>query len=257
MSEQATASNAAGAGWRWYVSLSRWLWWLAISFWAVMLLATVALHWLIVPRIIDWQPEIEAMASRAWGVQVSIGRLQAESDGWVPSFVLSDFVLRDQQDQEVMRLPVVRVSLSPASLLSLTLDQIELQGPELEVRRDAQGRWQVAGMWLGDGDNTAIMDWLLRQPDISIRHGRLRWVDDLLQQPEVDLTAVSMQLRNGLRSHSWRFDAQPPADWGQTISIQGQFSQALLNNNASDIASWKGRFYAQLPLRTSQRYPGE
>ena len=247
MSEQATASNAAGTGWRWYVSLSRWLWWLAISFWAVMLLATVALHWLIVPRIIDWQPEIEAMASRAWGVKVSIGRLQAESDGWVPSFVLSDFVLRDQQDQEVMRLPVVRVSLSPASLFSLTLDQIELQGPELEVRRDAQGRWQVAGMWLGDGDNTAIMDWLLRQPDISIRHGRLRWVDDLLQQPEVDLTAVSMQLRNGLRSHSWRLDAQPPAGWGQTISIQGQFSQALLNSNASDIASWKGRFYAQLP----------
>lgn len=247
MTDQATASNATVTGWLWYVSLSRWLLWLVIGFWALMLLATVALHWLIVPRIIDWQPEIEAMASRAWGVKVSIGSLEAESDGWVPSFVLSDFVLRDQQDQEVMRLPSVRVSLTPASLFSLTLDQIELQGPELEVRRDPQGHWQVAGMRLGEGDNTALMEWLLRQPDISIRHGRLRWVDDLLQQPEVALNAVSMQLRNGLRSHVWRFDAQPPASWGQTISLQGQFSRALLNRNASDISSWKGRFYAQLP----------
>ena len=247
MSEPLTVSNTAGNGWLWFVRLSRWLWWLALGFWAVMLLATAALHWLIVPRIIDWQPEIEAMAAKAWGVKVNIGQLQAESDGWVPSFVLSDFVLRDQQDEEVLRLPSVRVSLSPSSLLSLTLDRIELQAPELEIRRDATGRWQVAGMWLGEGDNTALMDWLLRQPDVAVRKGRVRWVDTLLAQPEVEFSEVNLQLRNGLRSHAWRLDAQPPAHWGQTISLQGQFSQALLNRSPSDISSWKGRFYAQMP----------
>jgi len=247
MTEPAIASNAAGHGRPWYVSFSRWLWWLVLSFWTLMLLATAALHWLIVPRILDWQPEIEAMASKAWGVKVSIGKLEAESDGWVPSFVLTEFVLRDAQDDEVLRLPHVRVSLSPASLFSLTLDRIELLGPEIEVRRDPQGRWQVAGMWLGSGDNTAMMDWLLRQPTVSVRQGRLRWADDFLQQPEVDLTGVSLQMRNGLRSHAWRLDAQPPTGWGQTISLQGEFTQALLNSSASDIASWKGRFYAQLP----------
>ena len=212
-----------------------------------MLLAAAALHWLIVPRIIDWQPEIEAMASKAWGAKVSIGQLQAESDGWVPSFVLSDFVLRDQQDEEVLRLPKVRVSLSPHSLLSLTLDQIELQGPQLEISRDEQGHWQVAGMTLGESDNTALVDWLLRQPDISVRQGQVRWVDAWLHQPEVAFSNVNLQLHNGLRSHAWRLDAQPPAHWGQTISLQGQFSQALLNRSPSDISSWKGRFYAQMP----------
>ena len=247
MSEPTTAPNTAAHGLRWYVRLSRWLWWLVLGFWAVMLLATAALHWLIVPRIIDWQPEIEAMASKAWGVKVSIGQLQTESDDWVPTFVLNDFVLRDQQDDEVLRLPLVRVSLSPSSLLSLTLDHIELQAPELEIRRDEQGRWQVAGMWLGEGDNTALMDWLLRQPDITVRQGRVRWVDDFLHQPEIALTSVNLQLRNGLRSHVWRLDATPPADWGQTVSLQGEFSQALLNRSPSDISSWKGHFYAQMP----------
>ena len=235
------------AGLRWYVRLTRWVWWLVIGFWSLMVLSTLTLHWLIVPRILDWQPQIEAMASQAWGVKVSIGELQSESDGWVPSFVLSDFVLRDQQDLEVLRLPIVRISLSPASLLSLTLDSIELQSPQLEIMRDAQGHWQIAGVPIGGEDDTSLTDWLLRQPSISIRDGRLRWVDQMLQQPEVDLTSVNVSLRNGLRSHAWRLDATPPPEWGQAISIQGRFNQALLNSRASDVSTWKGSFYAQMP----------
>ena len=247
MSDQPMPTTDTAAGLRWYVRLTRWVWWLVIGFWSLMVLSTLTLHWLIVPRIVDWQPQIEAMASQAWGVKVSIGELQSESDGWVPSFVLSEFVLRDQQDQEVLRLPSVRISLSPASLLSLTLDSIELQSPQLEIMRDAQGHWQIAGVPIGGEDDTSLTDWLLRQPNISIRDGRLRWVDQMLQQPEVDLTAVNVSLRNGLRSHAWRLDATPPPEWGQAISIQGRFNQALLNSRASDISTWKGSFYAQMP----------
>ena len=247
MSEHPLPTTDAATGLRWYVRLTRWLWWLVVGFWSLMLLSTVTLHWLIVPRILDWQPQIEAMASQAWGVKVSIGELQTQSDGWVPSFVLSDFVMRDQQDQEVLRLPLVRISLSPASLLSLTLDSIELQSPQLEIMRDAQGHWQIAGMALNDSEDTTFNDWLLRQPNISIRDGKLRWVDRMLQQPEVDLTAVNVSMRNGLRSHAMRFDATPPPEWGQPISIQGHFNQALLNSRASDVSTWKGSFYAQMP----------
>jgi uncharacterized protein YhdP len=74
MPEQEQASHSAGTGRRWHVSVARWLVWLVLGMASLMLLATAALHWLIVPRIIDWQPEIEAMASKSWGVKVSIGR---------------------------------------------------------------------------------------------------------------------------------------------------------------------------------------
>jgi len=247
MSEHPKPTTDTAAGLRWYIRLTHWVWWLVIGFWSLMVLSTLTLHWLIVPRILDWQPQIEAMASQAWGVKVSIGELRSESDNWVPSFVLSDFVLRDLQDQEVLRLPSVRISLSPASLLSLTLDSIELQSPQLEILRDAQGHWQIAGVPIGGADDTSLTDWLLRQPNISIRDGRLLWVDQMLQQPEVDLTAVNVSLRNGLRSHAWRLDATPPPEWGQSISIQGRFNQALLNSRASDVSTWKGSFYAQMP----------
>lgn len=247
MSDQPLPPATATVAWRWYVRLAHGLWWLVVGFWALILLATAALHWWIVPRILDWQPQIEAMASKAWGVQVSIGQLQSASDGWVPTFILTDMVLRNQQQQEVLRLPQVRVSLSPTSLLGLTLDRIELTAPELELRRDSQGRWLVAGILLAEQNNSDMLDWLLRQPHISVQQGRLRWVDEWLEQPAVDLTAVNLQWQNGMRSHQWRLDATPPAAWGQPFQIQGQFSQPFFNNRPSDVSTWKGRFYAQMP----------
>ena len=133
------------AGLRWYVRLSKWMLGLALSFWVLLLLASLALHFLIVPRIIDWRTEIEAAASKAWGVKVSIGQLTTVSDGLVPSVEVSDFVLRNAQDQEVLRLPKLRASLSPASLLSLKLERIELdaQSWKFGTTRMGLGRWPV------------------------------------------------------------------------------------------------------------------
>jgi len=247
MPDMSSPPKPLPAGLRWYVALSKWMLGLALCFWALLLLASLALHFLIVPRIIDWRTEIEDAASKAWGVKVSMGQLTTVSDGLVPSVEVRDFVLRNAQDQEVLRLPKLRASLSPASLLSLKLEHIELDGPELEVRHHVDGSWQVAGLALGASDSSAFADWLLRQPEFQIHQGRLRWVDDFNQQPAVAFSQVSLLMYNGLRSHEWRLDATPPPDWGQRVSLQGQFKQALLNRHASDISTWQGRLYAEMP----------
>ena len=247
MSDTPSLSNPLPAGLRWYVRLSKVVLGLVLAFWALLLLASLALHFLIVPRIIDWRTEIEDAASKAWGVQVSIGQLSAISDGLVPSFEVTDFVLRNAQGDEVLHLPKLRASLSPASLLQLSLERIELDGPVLEVRRNADGAWRVAGMDLGAGESSAFADWLLRQPELRILEGQVRWVDDWLQQAPVQWTDVSLLMRNGLRSHDIRLDANPPQAWGQRISLQGAFSQAFLNRHASDLRTWRGRVYAELP----------
>ena len=247
MPDSLTLPDPMPTGLRWYVRLSNWLLGLVLGCWALLLLATIALHFLIVPRIIDWRTEIEAAASKAWGVHVSIGELASISDGWVPSFEVTDFVLRDAQNVEVLRLPKLRASLSPASLFSLTLDRIELDAPVLEVQHNADGSWRLAGMAVGTSDSSPFADWLFRQPAIQIHHGQVRWVDEQRQPTPVLFTDVQLLMHNGLRSHELRLDANPPSAWGQRISVQGQFKQALLNGRASDISTWQGRVYAELP----------
>ena len=75
MAETPQATAKANPRGSWFVVVSRVVWWLVLGFWALMLLATMTLHWWIVPRVLDWQPQIEAMASKAWGVQLHIGQL--------------------------------------------------------------------------------------------------------------------------------------------------------------------------------------
>ena len=245
MPETPAPAPRTPSGLRWYVRLSQWLWWLAIGFWAVLLLATAALHVLIVPRIIDWRPQIEQMASQAWGVKLSIGELNAVSDGLVPSFELRNLVIRNMQDAEVLRLPMLRASLSPASLLRMSLERIDLDQPEAELRRTTDGRLRLAGLDLSGSEPSGMADWLLRQPSFNIHQGRLRWVDESKAQAPLEWSEVELQLRNGMRSHQWRLDANPPATMGQRISLQGQFSQALFDNHASDLSTWSGRVYAE------------
>ena len=47
-------------------------------------------------------------------------------------------------------------------------------------------------MSLADDGQTDLIDWLLSQPHIQVRQGRLRWVDDMLGQPEVDFASVQL-----------------------------------------------------------------
>jgi len=218
-----------------------------MGLWFLLLGATFALHVLIVPRINDWRPQLEDMAAKAWDLQVSIGELNTISDGWVPSFELREFTVRNAQGEQVLFLPVVRASMTPASLLRLSLDRIELQGTELEVKRTADGHWLIAGMRVQSGEASAWADWVLTQPHVLITNGRLRWVDELNQLAPVDLTELRLSMRNGLRSHDWQLDANPPEDWGQRVSLQGQFTQPLFSRHASDLSTWQGTVYAQLP----------
>ncbi len=245
MTETPAPAPSTPVGLRWFVRFSQWVWWLVLGFWAVLLLATIAMHVLIVPRIIDWRPQIEQMASQAWGVKITIGELESVSDGWVPSFELRDFVIRNQQDVEVLRLPQLRATLSPTSLLRMSLERIELEQPEIELRRSVDGRWRLAGLDMSSNEPSGMADWLLRQPEIHVHHGRLRLVDEVLAQAPLNFTEVDLQLRNGLRSHQWRMDVNPPQSVGQRISLQGQFTRDLFDNHASDLSTWRGQLFAQ------------
>ena len=237
-------------------SLLTLLFWLFLGLWVGALAVWLGLHWLILPRLDEWRPQVEAQASRALGHPVQIGRIAAQSAGWVPAFVLHDVVLRDARGREALRLPQVSAALSVPSLLALRLrfEQLLIEGARLEVRRDAQGRWHVAGLDVdlaqagGDAgvDGAAAADWLFEQPEFVIRGGVLRWVDELRGAAPLQLNDVLLVMRNPGRRHEFRLDATPPADWGQRFSLRALARSPLLAR-PGDWQRWKGALYADLP----------
>ncbi|MFN0182835.1 MAG: YhdP family protein [Aquabacterium sp.] len=252
MSLSPSMSRPAARGGRWWRGMLRTLAWLLFAAWSLALLVWLIFHWGFLPRLDQWRPQVEAVASRSLGLTVQIGRIDVYSGRWVPALALHDVVLRDAQQREALRLPRVSAALSLRSLLALRLrfDQLLIDGARLEIRRDAQGRIRVAGLVL-DGDagqagDTALADWFFEQHEFVIRGGTLRWVDELRQAPPLHLDDVLLVVRNGLRRHEMRLEGTPPADWGGRFSLRMRARSPLVSR-AGDWQRWHGALHADLP----------
>ena len=69
------------------------------------------------------------MASKAIGIPVQIGEIEARSEGLVPSFTLRDVRLLDKDGRMALQLPQVVVALSPRSVLNYGFEQLYIDRP--------------------------------------------------------------------------------------------------------------------------------
>ena len=95
----------------------------------VVLLAWSALHIFIVPRIGDYREVIQQQATRALGLRVEIGSINAKGGWWVPSFELNDIQLFDREGREALSLPRVLAEVSPRTVLLVSLSNSTLNNP--------------------------------------------------------------------------------------------------------------------------------
>ncbi|MGJ7556592.1 YhdP family protein [Variovorax sp. RB3P1] len=228
---------------------ARWLLGLLIAAWLLLALSVVVLHAWIVPRIGDFRGALEAQASKAIGVPVRIGSITARSEGLFPAFELRDVVLQDADQREALRLVRVVASVSPRSLWRLNFEQLYIEGPQLDVRRDAQGKLHVAGLHMSTDTTgeTRGADWFFAQRELVIEGGTVRWTDEQRQAEPLLLTDVRFVARNTSRRHGLRLDATPPAGWGERFTLRGQFRQPLLSIRSGHWQTWDGQLYADLP----------
>src|SRR3954463_13318589 len=168
-----------------YAVLAKGALWLLLAAWLVLALAWGALHAFIVPRISELRPELEMRASRALGIEVRIGRIEAVTEGLMPTFELSDVVLLDPSGRPALRLPRVLGAVSPRSLLHLGFEQLYIDRPELDIRRDKGGRMYVAGLDFSrrEDDGSHAADWFFSQPEFVIKDGTVRWTDEMREAP--------------------------------------------------------------------------
>jgi uncharacterized protein (TIGR02099 family) len=241
-------------------SLARWSLGLVLALWLTAATVWGVLHLWIVPRISEWRPELESLASRTLGVPVTIESLSAHRDGLVPSFELGDVALHDPASGgKALHLAKVVVAVSARSLLTLGVEQIYVEAPELTIRRAPDGQIFVAGIAVtaSGSEQNNHADWLLSQPEIALRRGTVQWIDDKLRAPPLELHDVDLVLRSKGWTHSLRLDATPPESWGQRFSLMGRFREPLLSVHEGRIERWNGRAFmdfAQVDLSQLGRY---
>jgi len=197
----------------------------------------------ILPRMDNWRDALAQQATRALGLTVKITAVQGWREGLWPVLSLRDVQVFDAQGRPGLRLAEVRArlsmtTLSPRALADheLRLAELALVGPELDVRRDRDGRISVAGFELperpssGDGADQGL-DWVLSQAHIRIEHGTVRWTDDWLGAPTLALSELDFKLDNhshlGRRSHQISLAATPPVGFGQRFELSTTQTQPL------------------------------
>ncbi|RZL96409.1 MAG: TIGR02099 family protein [Variovorax sp.] len=228
---------------------ARWMLGLLIAAWLLFALSAVVLHGWIVPRIGDYRGALEAQASKAIGVPVRIGAITAGSGGLFPSFELRDVVLHDRNQREALKLARVVASVSPRSIWKLSFEQLYIESPEVDVRRDAAGKLHVAGLDMSSeaSGETRAADWFFSQREFAVKGGTVRWTDEQRGAPPILLGDVSFVARNSARRHTMRLDATPPEGWGERFTLRGLFRQPLLSVRSGNWQTWDGQIYAELP----------
>jgi uncharacterized protein (TIGR02099 family) len=223
---------------------------LALLMYFAFTILFLVLRYAVLPNIEHYRDDIERIASRAAGNPVTIARIDASWTGFRPNLQLNDVVLHDGQGRTALRLPAVAATLSWMTLVTAEprFHALALNRPDLDIRREADGRLFVAGRYLdpaapADGKG---LDWLLSQREIVIRDGRLRWTDLQRGAAPLALDGVTVRLRNHWLHHQLALKATPPAALAGPLDVRADFAHPAFGARLSNMSMWKGELYANL-----------
>ena len=176
---------------------------------ALVALACVVLltvRYVVLPRVEAWRPEIAQRLADALGAPVAIEGLTTDWDGWNPKVIVTGLTVRDRdpaRERPLLELPRVEATISWWSLplVDLRMKELAIEGPSLALSRDKAGRIHVAGLEIDPdsvGDDTRLIDWILRQREIVVRDALILWTDERRRAPQLVLDQVQFRLEHPL-----------------------------------------------------------
>ncbi len=208
----------------------------------------LALRYWILPDIEHYHGIITVSVSQAIGQPVSIGKIDADWSGMRPHLLLTDVRILDKNKPNLTALALQRVDsvVSWMTLLrgEVRLYSLELDQPDLLIRRDAQGRLHIAGVELSDqsSGSSDLADWLLHQTYIMVRDARITWLDEQRANPPLVFNQLNLLIENRRRHHRFALRALPPTDMSAQLDVRGDFS----GRSFADLNLWRGQLYTQL-----------
>lgn len=208
-------------------------------------LAIISLRYWILPDIAQYRDRIAASVSGAIGNQLTIGKIDADWQGLQPRLRLADVRILDEQGQPALALHHIDGSLSWMSLLAaeVRLARLEIDRPELLIRRDPQGRLFVGGVALSrEGSDGSLANWLLRQSRIVVRDALIVWVDEQRTAAPLVLQQVNLHVDSFFNRHRFALRALPPKELASPLDVRGEFR----GTGHGKWDEWQGQTFAQI-----------
>jgi uncharacterized protein (TIGR02099 family) len=199
----------------------------------------------VLPDIERYHDEITQAASYAVGQKVKIGKIEADWRGFRPHLLFADVRVLDQEGETALFLPRVDNSISWMSLFTgqLRLYRLEIDRPDLLIKRDEQGKLFIAGVPLSnEASDNDLSDWLLHQHRIVVRDARITWQDDVRKVPALTLNKVNLRIENSRDTHRFAVRALPPRKLSSEIDVRGDF----VGDSFDDLSEWRGQLFAQI-----------
>ena len=215
----------------------------------VLMVGGVAfLRFSILPGIERYHGDIELAASVAIGRPLTIARIEANWEGLRPSLLLSGVSIRDDQGRVALELPSMRNTVAWSSLLfgELRFHSLQLDNPQLSIRRDPAGRLYVGGIE-SDPQSSVVSDasaadWLLHQTQIVVREGRIVWQDEMRGAPPIALKQIELTIDNLFDHHRFTLRATPPPELAAPVEAHGD----LYGDSFAAGDSWRGELFARI-----------
>ena len=217
----------------------------AITVFCVLLLAA---RYLVLPWVESNRGEIVRLVSTKIGEPVEIAALTTGWDGWNPTINLRELRLMDPNNgAELLTLPKVRLVVAWTSFLFLDfrMKELDIEGPQLVVRRDSTGMLHAAGATFDPAmrsEQQPLGLWVLRQPRILIHDATVVWRDELANGSELVIERVELRLESRFGHHRFGLKGVPPSQLAAPLDLRGDVSSLSL----ADWRAVKGRFYARV-----------
>jgi uncharacterized protein YhdP len=220
---------------------------IVVSAFAAVLIAfsIMALRYWLLPDIEQYHDRITSSLSAAIGNPVTIGRIQGEWRGFLPHLNFTDVRILDDHRQTALAFKRIDGSLSWMSLFTaeLRLASLEIDRPELLIRRDTEGKFFIGNLALSrKGDNNDLSDWLLHQSNLVVRNALIVWIDGKRGAPPLVLQQVNLRIHNLFSKHSFALQAIPPNELSTPLDVRGEFYGSSFDN----LGDWHGRLYTRL-----------
>ena len=205
----------------------------------------LTMRYSILPDIERFHNDITGAVSKAIGLTVEIEKIEADWRGIGPRLRLSKIRILDKQLRTSFALQQVDVVVSWMTLLTgeLRLASLEIDQPDLLIKRDKQGLLQISGVQFGgpSTDNN-FANMLLKQSKIAVRGAHISWLDEQQGKPMLVFKDVNLLIENRWNFHRFAIRATPPAELASELDVRGNFYGTDFDN----LNSWSGEIYTQL-----------